>query len=151
VGKNNIFKLTIAYKRLRLDSNDNGVRTVNFATSKNLVNKSMMFKHRNIHKYTWTSPDGKFYKHIEHVLTDRRWHLSTFDVQSFRGADCNTIHYLVVAKVRERFAVSKQEAQEFHVDRFNLRKLSDLEIRSSIGFRHQTGLQLWRTLMIAMT
>jgi hypothetical protein len=31
---------------------------VNFATSKNLIVKSMMFPHRNIHKFTWTSPDG---------------------------------------------------------------------------------------------
>jgi len=41
------------------DSNDNGVRIVNFATSKNLVLKNTMFPHRNIRKYTWTSPDRK--------------------------------------------------------------------------------------------
>jgi hypothetical protein len=51
--------------------NDNGVRVVNFATSKNLVVKSTMFPHRNIHKYTWTSPDGKTHNQIDHVLIDR--------------------------------------------------------------------------------
>jgi len=55
----NIFKLTISNDSLYLDSNDNGVRIVNFATSKNFVVKSMMFPHRNIHKYTLASPDGK--------------------------------------------------------------------------------------------
>jgi len=35
----------------------------------------------------------------------------------------------VVAKVRERLAVSKQEAQKFDVERFNFRMLSDLEVR----------------------
>jgi len=35
----------------------------------------------------------------------------------------------VVAKVRERLAVSKQAAQQFDVERFNLRKLSKLEVR----------------------
>jgi hypothetical protein len=43
--------------------------------------------------------------------------------------DCDTDHYLVVAKVRERLAVSKHAAQKFDVERFNLKKLSELEAR----------------------
>jgi len=88
-----------------------------------------MFPHQNIHKYTWTSPDGKTDNHIDHILTDRRWHLGILDVQSFRGADCDTDHFLVVAKVRERLAVSKQAAQKIDGDGFNLRKLNELEVR----------------------
>jgi len=34
-----------------------------------------MFQHRNIHKYTWTSPDGKTYNQIDQILKDRRWPL----------------------------------------------------------------------------
>jgi hypothetical protein len=37
VGRENIFKPTIGKESLHQDSNDNGVRIVNFATSKNLV------------------------------------------------------------------------------------------------------------------
>jgi hypothetical protein len=59
VGRENIFKLTIGNESLHQDSNDNGVRIVNFATPKNLVVKSTMFQHQNIHKYTLTSPDGQ--------------------------------------------------------------------------------------------
>jgi exonuclease III len=57
VGRENIFKPTIGQESLHQDSNDNGVRLVNFATSKNVVVKSTMFPHRNIHKHTWTSPE----------------------------------------------------------------------------------------------
>ena len=71
-GRENIFKPTIGQDSLHQDSNDNGVRLVNFATSKNLVVKSMMFPHRNIHKYTWTSPDGKTQNQMGHILRDRR-------------------------------------------------------------------------------
>ena len=49
VGRENIFKPTIGNESLHQDNNDNGVRTVNFATSKNLVVKSTMFPQRNIH------------------------------------------------------------------------------------------------------
>ena len=100
-GEENIFKPTVGNESLHQDSNDNGVRIVNFATSNNLTVKSTMFLHRNIHKYTWTSPARRTHNQTDHILTDRRWHSSIIDVQSFRGADYDTDHYLVVAKVRE--------------------------------------------------
>jgi hypothetical protein len=63
--------------------------------------------HYNIHKYAWTSPNGVTHNQINHVLIDKRWHSIILDVQSFRGADCDTDHYLIVAKLRERISVSK--------------------------------------------
>jgi galactokinase len=38
----------------------------------------------------------------------------------------HTDHYVVVAEFRERLTESKQAAQKFDVQRFNLRKLSEL-------------------------
>jgi hypothetical protein len=52
-----------------------------------------------------------------------------YNVKSFRGADCDTDHCLVVANVRERLSASKQEAQKFDGERLNLRKVNDLEVR----------------------
>jgi len=51
------------------------------------------------------------------------------NARSFREADCDTDHCLVVAKVREILAVSKLSAQVFVVERFNLRPLKELEVR----------------------
>jgi hypothetical protein len=61
-------KLAIGNESLRQVSNDNGVRLVNFATSRNLLVKSMMFPHRNVHKHTPNSSNGKTYNHVEHIL-----------------------------------------------------------------------------------
>ena len=71
-GREDTFKPTIGNESLHQDSNDNRVRIVNLATSQNLVVKSTMLPDRNIHKYTWTSPDGKTHTQILHILIDWR-------------------------------------------------------------------------------
>jgi hypothetical protein len=43
-----------------------------------------------------------------------------------RAADCDTDHYLVVAKVRDRLAVSKRTAYRVHMEMFNLKKLNEV-------------------------
>jgi hypothetical protein len=72
-----------------------------------------MFAHHNAHTYTWTSANGKTHNHIDRILVDEQRHSSIFDAQPFRAADCDTDHYLVVAKVRERLAVNKQDVTYF--------------------------------------
>jgi hypothetical protein len=129
VGREGMFKLTIGNESLHETSNDNGVRAGNFATSKNLVVKSTVFPHRKIQKYTWTPPDGKTHNQIDYVLVDRRRQSSILDARSFRGADCDTDHYLMAAKLREMLSVIKRVAQKFDMQRFDLRKLNDAEVK----------------------
>jgi len=67
--------------------------------------------------------------------------LSILDVQSFRGSDCDTEHYLVVAKVREKLAVRNQRTEEFDVERYNLKKISELEDRKEYQIKISKSLQ----------
>jgi UDP-glucose 4-epimerase len=92
VGKEDIFKPIIGKESLHEASNDNGVRVLNFATSKNLIAKSTTFPHCDFHKHTWTSPYGVTHNQVDHVLIDKRRHSNILDVHSFRGPDCDTDH-----------------------------------------------------------
>jgi hypothetical protein len=102
VGREYTFKPTVGNKTLHKISNDNGVRVVNFATSKNLFVKSTVFPHCNIHKLNRTSSDGKTHNQTDHILVDRRQCSCILHVRFFKAADCDADHYLVVAKVKER-------------------------------------------------
>jgi hypothetical protein len=54
LGREDIFRPTVENESLHQDIDDNGVIIVKFATPQNLVVKSVMFPHRNIHNYTRT-------------------------------------------------------------------------------------------------
>jgi hypothetical protein len=127
VGREDIFKPAIRDESLHEIGNDNGVRLVNIARFKNLTAKSTMFPHHNVRKYNWTSPCGKTHNQIDHILIDKRRQSNVLDVWSFRTADCGTDHCLQVVKVRERLAVNKQRSQRFHMERFTLKKLIEVE------------------------
>jgi hypothetical protein len=59
-------------------------------------------------------------------------------------ADCNSDHYLVVAKVRERLAVSKRMVKTMDVERFNLKQLNWEEVKEQ-SRQSKISLQLWKT------
>jgi hypothetical protein len=67
-GKEDISKPTVRNESLHEIVNDYAVRILNFAISKNLTAKGTLSPHRNIHKYAWTSLDGKIYNQIDHIL-----------------------------------------------------------------------------------
>jgi hypothetical protein len=67
-GREDIFKPAIGYESLHKISNDNGIKVVNFVTSKNPTAKGTVFPHYSIHQYTRTNPDGKTHNEIDHIL-----------------------------------------------------------------------------------
>jgi hypothetical protein len=97
VSREDIFKETAGSESLHEISNDNGIRVVNFATSKylsevqcsHLVTFINWLQHLQMERHN----------QIGHILIDRRWHSNVLDVRSFRAEDCDTDQCLVMAKV----------------------------------------------------
>lgn len=59
IGREAVHQAVIGKESLHRESNDNGERVIDFATSKNMVVVSICFPRKDIHKHTWRSPGGK--------------------------------------------------------------------------------------------
>ena len=63
-----------------------------------------MFRHRNIHIFTWTSLRGKIHIRIDDILIDRKRYSNESRDRLFWGVDYDTDHYPVIAKVKKKVA-----------------------------------------------
>ena len=80
--------------------NDNEERLIDFCLNNNQVIGGTLFPHKDIHKITWKSPDGRTSNQIDHIIINNKWRRSLFDVKVYRGADVNSDHYLSKAAIK---------------------------------------------------
>jgi hypothetical protein len=83
--------------------------------------------HKNIHRATWKSPDGQTMNEIYHILTDMRHKSNLMDIRTFRGANTDSDHFLVVSKLRTRISNCKKEHSTI-VEKYNIHKLKNIDI-----------------------
>lgn len=124
IGKEQHFGSIIGKHSAHDNSNDNGLRLIDFAASKNMIISSTMFPHKRIHLVTWHSPSGTVENQIDHVLIDARHASDIINVRSFRGANCDTDHYLVGFKLRQRISLINNDRAKKRT-KFNTEKLKD--------------------------
>jgi hypothetical protein len=122
VGKEQIYRSVIGKHSLRKRSNDNGMRLINFDSSRNMVVGSIMFEHKDVHKRTWKSPDGNVFNKINHILIDARHCSDLMDVRSYRRANIDYDHYLIISKVRNRIS-NAWKTHGFQTKKFNCGRL----------------------------
>ncbi|KPU81866.1 uncharacterized protein Dana_GF27359, partial [Drosophila ananassae] len=107
VGREDIFGATVGQFSLHETTSSNGLRLIGFAAAHNMVVRSTGFRHLDIHKASWLSPDRLTRNQIDHVVIDARHASNVLDVRSCRGPNIDSDHYLVAAKIRTRLCVAK--------------------------------------------
>lgn len=123
-----IFNPTIGSESLHETSNVNGLRLIFFAAAKNMAISSTTFLHKTIHKATWKSPDGITTNQIDHLFIQKRFRSFIKYIRSYRGTECDTDHFLVVAKFELKLQ-SRKQLEKGNSRKINLEMLKDEEIQ----------------------
>lgn len=95
--------------------NDNGERIIAICELNNLRITNGFYKHRNIHKYTWTQPTKKLKSIIDYFITKKETTMKIKDVRVKRGMECGSDHLLLVANIEFpwiKYQVKKTENTE---------------------------------------
>lgn len=105
------------------DRNENGDILLDFCINNEMIVGGSQFMHKNIHKTTWNSPDGRTRNLIDHVLINRKWAKSMQDVKVHRGADVGSDHQLVISKIKLklRTLAKKSDHSSNQFDTFKLK------------------------------
>ena len=119
IGQEYIIHPTIGQFSLHETSTSNGLRLIDFVAARNMVIASTIFKHLNIHKTTWMSPDQRTRNQIDYTVIDGRHCSSVLDVRTFRGVNIESDHYIVADKIRMRLKVGPTTQRKLDVSKLN--------------------------------
>jgi len=70
-----------------------------FSMGKGFSCDGNMVPNKDIHKFTWQSPDKKVFNQVDHILVDRRHCMNVGDVRNMRGTEKESDHFLVTTKI----------------------------------------------------
>jgi len=96
--------------------NESGDRLAEFCHVNNLVITNSLFDHHNRNLYTWISPGDRYRNQIDYIIVNRRWKSSIDDAKTYPGADCETDHILLAAKIRVKPAKIKHKPKPSKVN-----------------------------------
>ena len=120
--------------------NKNGERLCEFCEMNGLVITGTIFPHKEIHKATWTSPNGRTKNQIDHTMIAKEYRSSVMDTVVRRGADVGSDHYLVETKLKLKLKRSPREKEGR--TRFDMQKLADEEIRNKYNIEVRNRFQV---------
>jgi len=113
-----VFSQVVGRHTLHNISNENGEMIANYAISNDMFLISTNFQRKKIHIGMWTSPDHRTIHQIDHVMVSKEKIGLIQDVRSKRGYNCDSDHFLVQIKIKQRLiTVINKQIQKYKCDR----------------------------------
>ena len=81
-----------------------------------LVIANTLFQQHNRRLYTWTSPDSQYQNQIDYILCTQGWRSSIQSAKTRLGADCGSVHELLIAKFRLKLKKLGKTTRPFRYD-----------------------------------
>ena len=110
------------------ERNERGDRMVQFCKENELVVTNTFFKQHPRRVYAWQSPGDMYRNQIDYIMIKQRYKNSIKNVQTYPGADVNSDHCLLVAKMKLRLKIPKKSTRKMQVD---LNALKEEETRKA--------------------
>ena len=138
---------------LHMEYSDNGLRLLNLSTCHNLIIGGTLFNHKNVHKGTWTSPDGLTINQIDDILIDKCHRSNLLDTKVYWSANIDSDHFLLAGRLRARISSTRNKKGTrilwYHTEEFKAENVKTVfgcrlnEIVNTV-----TGGELGRNMMI---
>ena len=91
-------------------------RLIEFCQENALVIENTLFQQHKRRLCTWTSPDGQHRNEIDYILCSQRWRSSIQSAKTRLGADCGSVHELLIAKFRLKLKKLGKTTRPFRYD-----------------------------------
>ncbi|RZF32288.1 hypothetical protein LSTR_LSTR001752 [Laodelphax striatellus] len=79
--------------------NDNGERIIELCELQNLRVLNGFYRHKDIHKFTWTQETRRLRSIIDYVVMKQKTSIRVKDVRVKRGPECGSDHRLLLARL----------------------------------------------------
>ena len=121
------------------DRNESGERLCEFCEINGLVITGTIFPHKEIHKATWTSPNGRIMNQTDHTMIAKEYRSSVMDTVVIRGTDVGSDHYLVETSLKLKLKRNPREMKGR--TRLDTQKLANEEmlVKYNIEVRNRFG------------
>ena len=101
-----------------------------FCQENPLVIANTLFQQHKRRLYTWTSPDGQYQNQIDCIICSKRWRSSIQPAKTRLGADCGSVHALLIGKFRLKLKKVGKTTRPFRYDLNQIPYDYTLEVRN---------------------